>query len=261
MSTDEERNKNQNLEGGNASTNESNEQANWEKSVLCTPSDDRGTEKKKMSKRTLIEIVVGVIALFIIIGSGGGPSQEEYDKLEEKYDNLEAKYEDQAAELEGITGEYSAYKQKMSKFDSLSEEEIDALIDKVDTIIAEKKQKEEEEKKAAEEAAAAEAARQQALNSATIGQKNALSTAKSYLAYSSFSYTGLIDQLEYEGYSTEEATYGADNCGADWNEQAAKTAESYMKYSSFSRQGLIDQLLYEGFTQEQAEYGVASVGY
>ncbi len=97
--------------------------------------------------------------------------------------------------------------------------------------------------------------------SITMGQKNALKSAKSYLDYSGFSYSGLIDQLEYEGYTTEEATYAADNCGADWNEQAARTAQSYLDYSSFSRSSLIEQLEYEGFTPEQAEYGVTAVGY
>ena len=95
----------------------------------------------------------------------------------------------------------------------------------------------------------------------TLGEKNALEKAKSYLKYSAFSYAGLIEQLEYEGFSTAEATYGADYCGANWNEQAAKKAESYLKYSSFSRQGLIDQLEHEGFTHEQAVYGVTQVGY
>lgn len=98
-------------------------------------------------------------------------------------------------------------------------------------------------------------------DTATMGEKNALSKAKSYLRYSAFSYKGLIDQLEFEGFSNKEAVYGADNCGADWNEQAALKAESYLKYSAFSRQGLIDQLLFEGFTQSQAEYGVKAVGY
>ena len=91
--------------------------------------------------------------------------------------------------------------------------------------------------------------------------QNALSKAHDYLSFTSFSYSGLIDQLEYEEFSTEAATYAADNCGADWNEQAAMKAQSYMDFSSFSRQGLIDQLLYEGFTQEQAEYGATAVGY
>ena len=106
-------------------------------------------------------------------------------------------------------------------------------------------------------AAAAEAAKPQL----TLGQKNALSKAKSYLGFSAFSHSSLISQLEYEGYSTEDSTYAVDNCGADWNEQAAKKAKSYLDLSSFSRDGLIDQLLYEGFTSEQAEYGVSQVGY
>lgn len=95
----------------------------------------------------------------------------------------------------------------------------------------------------------------------TLSQKNAVAKAKSYLNYTAFSYAGLIEQLEYEQFSHEDAVYGADHCGANWNEQAAKKAESYLKYSSFSRDGLIDQLLYEGFTQEEAEYGVSSVGF
>lgn len=95
----------------------------------------------------------------------------------------------------------------------------------------------------------------------TLGQKNALSSAKSYLNVSAFSYNGLKEQLKYEGYSDEEATYAVDNCGADWNEQASKSAKSYMNISSFSKSGLIDQLKYEGFTAEQAEYGASAVGY
>lgn len=89
----------------------------------------------------------------------------------------------------------------------------------------------------------------------TSSQKNALKKAESYLKYSAFSYSGLIEQLEYEGYSTEDATYAVDHCGADWKEQAVKKAKSYLKYSSFSKSGLIDQLEYEGFTYEQAVYG------
>lgn len=97
--------------------------------------------------------------------------------------------------------------------------------------------------------------------SLTTGEKNALRTAREYLNISAFSYTGLIKQLEYEGYSTEEATYAADNCNANWNEQAAKAAKEYLSVMSFSRQGLIEQLIFDGFTQEQAEYGVTQNGY
>lgn len=93
-------------------------------------------------------------------------------------------------------------------------------------------------------------------SSLTSGMKNALKSAKSYLSFSAFSYTGLIDQLKYEGYTQEEATYAADNCGADWNEQAVQSAKSYLSFMAFSRSGLIEQLEYEGFTHDQAVYGV-----
>lgn len=97
--------------------------------------------------------------------------------------------------------------------------------------------------------------------SITVGQKNALKKANDYLRFSAFSYTGLISQLEYEGFTAEECTYAVDNCGADWNEQAAKKANDYLNISSFSRDSLISQLEYEGFTPEQAEYGVSQAGF
>lgn len=95
----------------------------------------------------------------------------------------------------------------------------------------------------------------------TLAQQNAIDTAQGYLIYSGFSRQGLIEQLEYEGYSAEEATFGTDNADADWNAEAAETAEQYLDYSSFSRQGLYDQMAYEGFTAEQIEFGLAAVGY
>ena len=84
--------------------------------------------------------------------------------------------------------------------------------------------------------------------------------AASYLRYSSFSRSGLIDQLIFEGFSPADATYGVDRQNADWNQQAALTAAAYLRYSSFSRSGLIDQLIFEGFTPQQAEYGVSTTG-
>jgi SOS response regulatory protein OraA/RecX len=96
---------------------------------------------------------------------------------------------------------------------------------------------------------------------ATASQKNAVSSAKSYLDYTAFSRQGLIDQLEYEGYSNADAVYGADHSGADWKEQAAKSAKNYLAYTAFSEQGLIEQLEYEGFTHEQAVYGASAAGF
>ena len=94
----------------------------------------------------------------------------------------------------------------------------------------------------------------------TVSQLNAVSRAKEYLSIMSFSHDGLVEQLEYEKFSHEDAVYGADNCGADWYEQAERKAQEYLDVMSFSRDGLIDQLEYEGFTHEQAVHGVDAAG-
>lgn len=112
-----------------------------------------------------------------------------------------------------------------------------------------------------DEKEAAEKAKQAEYDNAPLEYRQAVGTAKSYLKYMGFSQSGLIDQLEYEGYSYEAASWAVNYVEIDWNEQAAKVAQSYINSMSFSRQGLLEQLLYEGFSQEQAEYGVAAVGY
>ena len=98
-------------------------------------------------------------------------------------------------------------------------------------------------------------------NNVTMGERNALSMAKTYLSVMAFSYNGLGKQLMYEGYTKDEAKYAVDNCGADWYEQAAKQAKAYLDTMAFSKQGLIEQLEYDGFTNDQAVYGVEQNGY
>ena len=100
----------------------------------------------------------------------------------------------------------------------------------------------------------------EAKSNETVSQKNALRSAKDYLKFTAFSRTGLINQLEFEGFSNEEAAYGVDHCGADWMEQALSSAISYLEYSAFSKSGLINQLEFEGFTNEEATYGVDHCG-
>lgn len=97
-------------------------------------------------------------------------------------------------------------------------------------------------------------------NPIPVSKQNALKKAKSYLNYSAFSYLGLIDQLEYEKFSHEDAVYAVDNCGADWNDQALKRAKSYLNHSSFSYQSLIHQLEYEKYTSEQSVYAADNCG-
>ena len=111
---------------------------------------------------------------------------------------------------------------------------------------------------AAADAAAAEKAAEDALS---LGQRNAIGTAEDYLDYTAFSRTGLISQLEFEGFSAEDAAFAVDRVAPDWNAQAALTAQNYLDYSTFSRQGLIDQLVFEGYSAAEAEFGVTAVGY
>ena len=106
-----------------------------------------------------------------------------------------------------------------------------------------------------------EAPKQEPVDTATLGEKQALQSAKKYLNYSSFSRKGLIKQLEYEGFTNDEAVYGVEQSNADWNAQAAMSAKKYIEYTSFSRSGLIEQLEYEGYTRQQAEHGANAVGY
>ncbi len=90
----------------------------------------------------------------------------------------------------------------------------------------------------------------------TMGERMALASAKNYLRVMAFSKKGLISQLEFEGYTTEEATYAVNNCGANWKEQAVKCAKNYLNVMAFSKEALVDQLEFEGFTTEEAIYGV-----
>jgi len=89
----------------------------------------------------------------------------------------------------------------------------------------------------------------------TRAQQNARESAESYLAYTAFSRTGLIDQLVFEEYSRADATVAVDSLNVNWREQAYKSAKSYLEYSSFSLNELIDQLEYEGFSTADASYG------
>ena len=94
------------------------------------------------------------------------------------------------------------------------------------------------------------------VQSASSGEQNALKAALFYIDAIPFSYSGLVKQLQYEGFSQSEAEFAAENCGADWKEQAALRAAMYLDSMGFSRTKLIEQLQYDGFTYEQAVYGV-----
>ena len=90
---------------------------------------------------------------------------------------------------------------------------------------------------------------------ATDEEINAMITAYNYIDAMPFSRKGLISQLEYEGFTHEEAVFAADNCWFDWDFQAKRKAEDYQEVFHFSKKRLIEQLEHDGFTKSQAQYG------
>ncbi|TNC16630.1 hypothetical protein FHE66_14750 [Georgenia sp. 311] len=95
---------------------------------------------------------------------------------------------------------------------------------------------------------------------ATPDVHSAQRSAKAFLAAGPASRSGLIAQLEFEGYPVRDATWAVDQLDIDWEEEATRSATGYLQTMPFSRDGLVDQLLSEGFTQEQAEHGVTEAG-
>ena len=95
---------------------------------------------------------------------------------------------------------------------------------------------------------------------ATENQQKALDKANEYVDTLPLSHDGLIKQLEYDGYTTDVATYAADNCSANWNKEAKEMAEQYMDSTTYTYKDMVQQLETEGFTKEQAKFGAKAVG-
>ena len=72
-----------------------------------------------------------------------------------------------------------------------------------------KRAAEEEARKKAEE----EAKKQAEAEAARKAAEEAAKKAESYLKHGSFSRSGLIEQLEYEGFTAEQAVYGVEANG------------------------------------------------
>src|ERR1700754_2673179 len=84
-----------------------------------------------------------------------------------------------------------------------------------------------------------------AAQASTMGQREALDAAKSYLRSGHFSRAGLIDQLESpygEDFSHSDSVWGVNHAHANWNAEAVEAAKSYLRSGHFSRRALIDQL-------------------
>ena len=95
----------------------------------------------------------------------------------------------------------------------------------------------------------------------TLSQRNAIRKAEDYLRFMAFSKIGLIEQLEFEGFSKEDATYAVNNISVDWNEQAYEKGQSYLNMMGFSEDGLREQLEFEGFTKSEIDYAINKIGF
>lgn len=100
----------------------------------------------------------------------------------------------------------------------------------------------------------------------------AVKTAKDYVNNKNFTLTAhsLYSIKEYleenKKFSPEEAEYGAENCGADWNEEAVKAAKMCLELEtqvnfSYSKKELSKSIERQWkFTPEQISYGVENCG-
>ena len=165
-------------------------------------------------------------------------------------------------EVDGLKADLEKAEARVSELETAAEE---AAAEPVETQAPAETEAPAAEEPVAEEPAAPPVAEAppapEAPPAASLSQQNAIGSAESYLDFSAFSRTGLIGQLEFEGFSTEDATFAVDSIAPDWNAQAAEKAQSYLDFSTFSRQGLIDQLVFEGFSVAEAEHGATAVGY
>ena len=191
--------------------------------------------------KKLLKGVAGVFCALVLLGACGAM----FDNNE-----IESKQED--------TISYEEWKEQQEKEDAKIEEEAEKTIDYIEQRTEELKEEQQKEEPKVE---VKDEVKEEPKNEVTISQKNAVKQAQNYLKFMAFSRTGLINQLEFEGYSTEDATYAVDNITVDWNEQCAKKAKDYLDFMAFSRDGLHDQLEFEGFTEEQIQYGLQAVGY
>ena len=210
-------------------------------------------------KKKRIMIPAGVLALFVVAGIAGGWGEEPTPAAStpNQFTASPSATESVALAEATASADDDAEEKAEESARAKASEEAEASAQSE----AEVSEKAEAEAQAAEEARAAEeAAAEGEAEAGTLSQQNALRSAQNYLDFTAFSRTGLIGQLEFEEYSTEDATWAVDRVEVDWNEQAAKSAANYLDFTSFSRSGLVDQLIFEGFTPEQAEYGVSQTG-
>lgn len=95
----------------------------------------------------------------------------------------------------------------------------------------------------------------------TLTQENALARAKTYVSVMGISKKELVRQLELEGYSAEDASFAAINCGANYEFEALEKAESLLSIVELSKKGLAEQLEIEGFEKNEINFALDAIKY
>ena len=90
------------------------------------------------------------------------------------------------------------------------------------------------------------------------GRKDeALAQAKTLVSENAFSYEQTVQALGGEGFTKDEAVYGASGCGADWNAQAVRRAEEYLVDTpDMTADQLEKKLESDGFADSEVQYGL-----
>ncbi|HJX78320.1 Ltp family lipoprotein [Glutamicibacter sp.] len=244
-----------------------------ETAQLNTPVMGSQHKPKKLplsrGKKIGLGVVAGVLVIGVIGALGGGSEEQPVPVAASPSPSAVEANASSEPTAEPITISSASVEAEASAQKAADEQEKKAAAEASAKAEAEEKEKAEAEKKAkaeaekkakAEASAQAEAEAKAEKEAGTLSQQNALSKASDYLDYTAFSKTGLINQLEFEGFSNGDATWAVERVSVDWNEQAALKAADYLDYTSFSKSGLTDQLIYEGYTKKQAAYGVSTTG-
>jgi hypothetical protein len=97
-------------------------------------------------------------------------------------------------------------------------------------------------------------------NEGASEQRRAIARAESYTNLMAFSRARLIQQLEFEGFTHNDAQWAVDQLTIDWNEQALKKANSYHSLMSLPPDNIRRLLASEDFSEEQIDYAMTNMG-
>lgn len=141
--------------------------------------------------------------------------------------------------------------------DEVVKEEVEAE-DK--TVVETETDVEEEPKEEIEVEEVEEEIEEVEVNTLSVSEEQALSAAENYISMMPFSKEGLKEQLDFEGYESDDIDFAVNEIEVDWMLQAEKAAHNYLDMMPYSRSELIEQLKFEGYTDEQATHGVDQTG-